>query len=113
MVYLSTLANIKPIIEYCGGTEIGGGYVSSVVVLPNFPAAFNTPAVGLDFVLIENQDESDSLDVSVPAPVKNVPTEIGPAETTPAQDLRSRKLRLLKKTSQKKNLSHRTKEKSF
>lgn len=53
MVYLSSLAQIKPVIEYCGGTEIGGGYVSSVVVLPNVPAAFNTPAVGLDFVLVD------------------------------------------------------------
>ena len=53
MFYLSSLAQIKPVIEYCGGTEIGGGYVSSVVVLPNFPAAFNTPTVGLDFVLVE------------------------------------------------------------
>lgn len=59
MVYLSSLANIKPIIEYCGGTEIGGGYVSSVVVLPNVPAAFNSPAVGLDFVLLD-QDSIDS-----------------------------------------------------
>ncbi len=59
MVYLSSLANIKPIIEYCGGTEIGGGYVSSVVALPNFPAAFNTPAVGIDFVLIES-DQHDT-----------------------------------------------------
>lgn len=56
MVYLSSLANIKPIIEYCGGTEIGGGYVSSVVVLPNFPAAFNTPAVGLDLVIVDPTD---------------------------------------------------------
>ncbi len=53
MVYLSSLAQIKPVIEYCGGTEIGGGYVCSVVVLPNYPAGFNSPAVGLDFVLLD------------------------------------------------------------
>lgn len=53
MVYLSSLAQFKPVIEYCGGTELAGGYVSSVVVLPNCPAAFNTPAVGLDFVLVD------------------------------------------------------------
>ncbi len=56
MVFLSALANIKPVIEYCGGTEIGGGYVSSVAVLPNVPAAFNSPAVGLDFLLIDPVD---------------------------------------------------------
>ncbi len=54
MFYLSSLAGMRPVIEYCGGTEIGGGYVSSFVTLPNVPAAFNTPAVGLDFVLIDS-----------------------------------------------------------
>jgi acetyl-CoA synthetase len=58
MIFLSSLANIKPVIEYCGGTEIGGGYVSSVDVLPNVPAAFNSPAVGLDFLLIDPVDHS-------------------------------------------------------
>ena len=53
MRYLSALAGQKPIIEYCGGTEIGGGYVSSVPVLPNVPSAFNTPAIGHDFVLLD------------------------------------------------------------
>ncbi len=53
MVYLSSLAGMKPIIEYCGGTEIGGGYITSTVCEPNFPAAFNTPAVGLDIVLLD------------------------------------------------------------
>ncbi len=57
MVYLSALAGIRPIIEYCGGTEIGGGYVTSTVMEPNLPAAFNTPAVGLDFVLIDSDGQ--------------------------------------------------------
>jgi acetyl-CoA synthetase len=54
MFYLSALAEMKPIIEYCGGTEIGGGYVTSVRSLPNVPSAFNTPAIGLDFVLVDD-----------------------------------------------------------
>ncbi len=53
MIYLSSLAGTRPIIEYCGGTEIGGGYITSTVYEPNVPAAFNTPAVGIDFVLID------------------------------------------------------------
>jgi acetyl-CoA synthetase len=53
MIYLSELAGTKPIIEYCGGTEIGGGYITSTVLEPNYPAAFNTPAVGIDFVLLD------------------------------------------------------------
>ena len=57
MVYLSSLADIKPIIEYCGGTEIGGGYVTSVVVEPNIPAVFNTPAAGSEFLLLDEEHE--------------------------------------------------------
>lgn len=57
MAYLSGLAGGKPIIEYCGGTEIGGGYITSTVLEPNCPAAFNTPAVGIDFVLLDENDQ--------------------------------------------------------
>jgi acetyl-CoA synthetase len=57
MVYLSSLAGIKPIIEYCGGTEVGGGYVTSSVLEPNVPAAFNTAAVGMDFILVNEENE--------------------------------------------------------
>jgi acetyl-CoA synthetase len=42
-----------PVIEYCGGTEIGGGYVTGSVVQPACPATFTTPALGLDFVLLD------------------------------------------------------------
>jgi len=40
MEYLMQLANNKPVIEYCGGTEIGGGYVTSTVVQPNIASHF-------------------------------------------------------------------------
>jgi acetyl-CoA synthetase len=42
-----------PVIEYCGGTEIGGGYVTSTVLHPAVPGEFSTPALGLDLVLID------------------------------------------------------------
>jgi acetyl-CoA synthetase len=42
-----------PLIEYCGGTEIGGGYVTSTVLHPAVPGQFSTPALGLDLVLID------------------------------------------------------------
>lgn len=73
MVYLSSLADMKPVIEYCGGTEIGGGYVSSVVVLPNVPATFNTPSVGLDFILFDQALEN----VSDEGEVFLIPPSIG------------------------------------
>lgn len=57
-VYLSYMNDFKaPIIEYCGGTEIGGGYLSSVVELPNAPCYFNTATPGTEFILLNNQLE--------------------------------------------------------
>ncbi len=51
-LYLMSLAGYKaPIIEYCGGTEIGGGHLTGTVLQPASPATFTTPAMGLDFVL--------------------------------------------------------------
>jgi acetyl-CoA synthetase len=41
-----------PVIEYLGGTEIGGGHVTGTVVQPASPATFTTPALGLDWVLL-------------------------------------------------------------
>jgi acetyl-CoA synthetase len=46
MFYLMWLGHDKPIIEYCGGTEIGGAYLSSTLLQPNYPALFSTPAMG-------------------------------------------------------------------
>ena len=44
-----------PVIEYCGGTEIAGAYVTGTLVQPQAPAAFSTPALGIDFVLIDDK----------------------------------------------------------
>jgi acetyl-CoA synthetase len=54
MLYLMSLAGYKPIIEYCGGTEIGGAFISSVLCKNNYVSVFNTPAMGLEFILIDN-----------------------------------------------------------
>ena len=53
MLYLSALAGYKPIIEYCGGTEIGGGYLTSTVIQPNAPSTFTTPALGLELAILD------------------------------------------------------------
>ena len=57
MEYLMQLANNKPVIEYCGGTEIGGGYVTSTVVQPNIASVFSTQALGGEFVLLNEENE--------------------------------------------------------
>jgi acetyl-CoA synthetase len=53
MLFLMSLAGYKPVIEYCGGTEIGGGYITGTLLHPCAPATFTTPALGLDFVILD------------------------------------------------------------
>jgi acetyl-CoA synthetase len=55
MRWLMQLAGGRPVIEYCGGTEIGGGYITGTVARPCVAGAFNTPALGLDFVILDEQ----------------------------------------------------------
>jgi acetyl-CoA synthetase len=52
--YLMSLTDFRaPVIEYCGGTEIGGGYITGTLVQPASPATFTTPALGLNFYLLD------------------------------------------------------------
>lgn len=55
MFYLMWLANYKPVIEYCGGTEIGGSYITSTIVENNYPSLCTTPAMGSAFAIL-NED---------------------------------------------------------
>ncbi|MCF6776998.1 AMP-binding protein [Thiotrichales bacterium 19X7-9] len=52
MLYLSSKANYAPVIEYCGGTEIGGAYITTTTVEPLIPSTFTTPTFGLDLCLL-------------------------------------------------------------
>ena len=70
MEYLMQLANNKPVIEYCGGTEIGGGYVTSTMVQPNITSTFSTQALGGEFVLLdENNNKSDKGELFLIPPI--------------------------------------------
>jgi acetyl-CoA synthetase len=57
MLYLMSLAGYKPVIEYCGGTELGGGYIGATLAQPNVPSAFSVPSFGVELVLARD-DES-------------------------------------------------------
>ncbi|MCS6894886.1 MAG: AMP-binding protein [Bacteroidia bacterium] len=57
---LMAKANYKPIIEYCGGTEIGGGYITSTLIHPNAPSQFCVPALGIDFILLNEMNQPDT-----------------------------------------------------
>ena len=52
--WLMDTAGGVPVIEYCGGTEIGGGYISGTVVQDAVPATFTTPALGLDVRILDD-----------------------------------------------------------
>ena len=76
MAYLMGLAGKKPVIEYCGGTEIGGGYLTGTVLQPSVPATFTTPALGLDVrILDEDGEQAASGELFL------VPPSIGLSET--------------------------------
>jgi acetyl-CoA synthetase len=75
--YLMSLANYKPIIEYCGGTEIGGAYITSTLLQPCIPSTFTTPALGLDFVILDEEGKiSDNGEVALIPPSIGLSTEL-------------------------------------
>ncbi len=77
MLYLMSLAGYKPIIEYCGGTEIGGAYISSTLIENNYPSIFTTPVMGLDFALIdENGKLTENGEVALIPPSIGLSTEL-------------------------------------
>ena len=77
MLFLMSLAGYRPIIEYCGGTEIGGAYITGTVVQPAAPATFTTPALGLDFVILnENGHQADNGEVFLIPPSIGLSTEL-------------------------------------
>ncbi|MGD9723951.1 MAG: LLM class flavin-dependent oxidoreductase [Pirellulales bacterium] len=54
MLYLMSLARYQPVIEYCGGTELGGGYIGSTLAQANVPSAFSTPSFGTEMLYAES-----------------------------------------------------------
>jgi len=77
MTYLMNLAGNKPVIEYCGGTEIGGGYVTSTVVQTNIPSTFSSQALGGEFVLLdENEEPADTGEMFLIPPIPGLSSEL-------------------------------------
>ena len=70
-------AGYRPIIEYCGGTEIGGGYLTGTTIQPAAPATFTTPALGLDIVICDEDGQlTDNGEVFVTPPSIGLSTEL-------------------------------------
>ncbi|XP_057766900.1 probable acyl-activating enzyme 17, peroxisomal [Salvia miltiorrhiza] len=51
-LWLMSRAQYKPVIEYCGGTEIGGGFVTGSLLQNQSLAAFSTPAMGCSLFIL-------------------------------------------------------------
>ena len=60
MLYLMFLADYAPVIEYCGGTEIGGAYCTGTVVQPCVPATFTTAALGIELQIFDEYHRLDT-----------------------------------------------------
>lgn len=77
MLFLMSLAGYKPVIEYCGGTEIGGAYITSTRVQPAAPSTFTTPALGLDVLLFDDDgNPTDNGDVFIVPPSLGLSTSL-------------------------------------
>ena len=76
MLYLMFLAGYKPVIEYCGGTEVGGGYLTGTVVQPCAPAMFTTAALGIDLAILEDGRPADRGEVFLVPPSIGLSTRL-------------------------------------
>ncbi|XP_061337052.1 probable acyl-activating enzyme 17, peroxisomal isoform X1 [Gastrolobium bilobum] len=63
-LWLMGRAHYKPVIEYCGGTEIGGGFVSGSLLQAQSLAAFSTPAMGCSLFILD--DDGHPIPQNVP-----------------------------------------------
>jgi acetyl-CoA synthetase len=72
-----SLAGYRPVIEYCGGTELGGGYIAGTLLQPASPAAFTTPALGLSFEILNDAGKrADEGELFIVPPSIGLSTEL-------------------------------------
>ena len=57
MAWLMAQAGGAPVIEYCGGTEIGGGYLCGSMVQTQRAGLFSTPAMGCGMYLLDDEGQ--------------------------------------------------------
>jgi acetyl-CoA synthetase len=75
--WLMEAAGGVPVIEYCGGTEIGGGYITGTVLHPAVPSRFTTPALGIGLHLVDDDGrEADVGEVFLVPPSIGMSTEL-------------------------------------
>jgi acetyl-CoA synthetase len=60
MAYLMDLADNKPVIDYIGGTEISGGYMTCTMLQPYIPGTFTTPTLGGGIHILDEEGRPTS-----------------------------------------------------
>ena len=58
--WLSSRARYVPVLEFCGGTEVGSAYASGTLLQDWSPSTFTTPTLGCSFVLLVSSSPSSS-----------------------------------------------------
>ncbi len=53
MLWLMSRAGYRPVIEYCGGTETGGGYITGTLTRPAVPGLFSARTIGFDWLILD------------------------------------------------------------
>lgn len=61
MLWLMSRAGYRPVIEYCGGTEIGGGYITGALTKGAVPAVFSAKAMGVSWLLMDEAFQPSSM----------------------------------------------------
>lgn len=69
MLWLMSRAGYKPVMEYLGGTEIGGAFVGGTLLHPCVPSCFATASLGFElFIMAEESGDAGRRAVSLSAP---------------------------------------------
>ena len=77
MLYLMALARFKPVIEYCGGTELAGGYLSGTLLQPQAPATFSIPTFGTELLILDDDNKpTETGEVFLVPPAVGMSTEL-------------------------------------
>ena len=77
MHYLTSRAGYRPVVEYCGGTEIGGAYITGTVVQTSVASAFSTAALGMSLTIRDRRGvESDQGEIFIVPPSIGLSTRL-------------------------------------
>ncbi|MEO8269843.1 MAG: AMP-binding protein, partial [Aureliella sp.] len=60
MLWLMSRAGYRPVIEYCGGTELGGSYIGGTLTKGAVPGLFSAKIMGVSWLLMNDTFQSSS-----------------------------------------------------